>query len=153
MDIIIVSMTSIIKNVNDNDKMTKKPHQIYHRYDTSVSELITCKHGYNVHRGDTGWNTTSVYRLCRTYEATKRGNPSDESAKTEVPCSNMCGTIKIPFCSMIICVKQIPSPVPLILKCWFCFFWYYVLLTHTNPVHVLIKGNDSTYMYQWSFKL
>ena len=39
MDMIIVSMTSVIKNVNDNDKMTKKTHQIYHRYDTSISEL------------------------------------------------------------------------------------------------------------------
>ena len=39
MDMIIVSMTSVIKNVNVNDKMTKKNHQIYHRYQTSVSEL------------------------------------------------------------------------------------------------------------------
>ena len=80
--------------------------------------------------------------LCLSYKATKWGGPSNDTAKTEVPCHSRCGIIKIPPCSIDISAKQ-----------WQKFYsspplhGWHIADTALNPKQSINQTNDDVSKY------
>ena len=137
-------MTKWPKNPTKSTIVIKHPYQNYRI------------HGYNVKP----WGIGLEYNLSIRALSYIRGDKTEQSAgwdrKNQGPVFKHVWHDKDPFLlnDHMRQANTFTCPTHSFkIKCGFFFFWYYVLLTHTNPVHVLIKGNDSTYMYQWSFEL
>jgi hypothetical protein len=54
--------------------------------------------------------------LCVVRELIEWGGPSDETRKTETPCYNKCGTIKIPPCSKALSAENRPYFMKMLLR-------------------------------------